>query len=76
LNLKYNQISRIQFDPCREFRIFRFVPSEKISIYTPKRGEPLIYTKLKEKAFFEQYKQELAKFAKDNRVTFTDNLNG
>lgn len=74
LNLSYDQITRIQFDKCTEFSLFRKVPSEKITIVTPKRGEPIVYTKMKEKKFFEEYKAGFEKFAKDNRITFVNNL--
>ena len=74
LNLNYGQITRIQFDKCMEFRFFRKVPSEKISISTPKRGAPIVYTKLKEKAFFDEYKRDFEAFAKNNRITFQNNL--
>jgi hypothetical protein len=74
MNLTYNQITRIQFDKCTEFKFFRKVPSEKITIVTPKRGEPIVYTKLKEKNFFEEYKAGFEKFARENRITFQNNL--
>ena len=73
LNVPYNQITSISFEPCKEFRFFRMVPSERIIIRTSKRPEPIVYTKYKEKKFFDEYKQELAEFAKNNRITFYDN---
>ena len=74
LNLTSDSIVRIQFDKCKE-RKFGIIPtdSEKITIVTPKSGEPIVYWKGKSKAFFEEYKADLAKFAKDYRITFTDN---
>ncbi len=74
LNLSYDQITRIQFDECTEYSLFRRVPSEKITVVTPKRGEPIVYTKMKEKKFFDEYKAGFEKFAKDNRITFQNNL--
>lgn len=73
-NLSNSVITRIQFDKCVE-RVFGIIPtkSEKITIVTPKRGQPIVYMKGENKAFFDQYKQELAQYAKDYRVTFTDN---
>ncbi len=73
-NLPFDSITRIQFDAYEERKLFKKVPSEKITILSGKRAEPIIYTKLKEKQFFEDYKKELEKFAQDNRITFTNNL--
>jgi hypothetical protein len=74
LNLHYDQVVRIQFNKCKEFRFFRFVPSEEIQVVTNKVSTPIVYRKYKELKFFEKYKQELEKFAKDNHVTFANNL--
>jgi hypothetical protein len=74
LNLTYDQIVRIQFDKCIEKKLFSKFDSEKIEIMTRKQSEPVIYYKSKEKEFFEEYKEELAKFAKANRITFINNL--
>ena len=72
-NLSAPQIQRIQFDKIREFSIFRFVNSEKISITNSTTPQPIVYTKKKEKAFFDEYKEELKIFAKNNNVTMQDN---
>lgn len=74
LNVTYDQIIRIQFEPCKEFRFFRFVPSEKIQIMTRKREQPVEYTMYKEKQYFGEYKKELEKFARENKITFINNL--
>lgn len=74
INLTYDQITRISFEPCTEFKLFRRVPSEKITIVTKKVENPIVYTKLKHQNLFEAYKEELAKFAKDNRITFFNSL--
>jgi len=73
-NLTASTIVRIQFDKCTE-RMFGIIPkeSEKITIVTPKSGAPIEYYKSKNKQYFESYKADLEKFAKDNRITFTDN---
>ena len=73
-NLTNSTITRIQFDKCteRKFGIFP-VQSEKITIITPKAGVPIVYTKSENKEFFDEYKAELAKYAKEYRVTFIDN---
>ena len=74
LNLTYDQIISITFESCKVFRLFKRVPSKKITIRTSKRGEPIIYNRYKEKKYFEEYKQELEKFCRENRITFYDNL--
>ena len=74
INLTYDQIVSIRFEPCREFRFFRRVPSERIVITTSKGEQPIIYTKVKEKKFFDEYKKDLKEFAENNRITFYDNL--
>jgi hypothetical protein len=73
VHLTYDQIVRIQFDRIKEFKLFFRVDSEAITIVSSKRG-PIVFKKTKEKNFFEEYKQVLEKFCKDNRVTFTNNL--
>lgn len=75
-NLRYDQISSIKFEKCKEFRLFRLVPSEKIVITSPKLPNPVEFMKYKEKQYFEEYKKELGKFAKDNRITFHDAIGG
>jgi hypothetical protein len=74
VHLTSGVITRIQFDKCTERMLF-VIPqqSEKITITTSKRAQPVVYTKGKNKVFFDQYKQELEKFAKENNVTFADN---
>lgn len=73
-NLTYEQIVSIRFEPCKEFRFFRMVPSERIVITTSKHEKPIIYTKQKEKKHFNEYKRDLKEFAENNRVTFYNNL--
>lgn len=74
-NLTAKEIVRIQFDKCKE-NILGIIPkdSESITIVSGKLATPLVYKKLENKKFFESYKSELEKFAKDNNITFTNNL--
>lgn len=74
VHLSSGQITRIQFDKCTE-RMLLVIPqqSEKITIVSSKRANPIVMTKGQNKAFFEQYKTELAQYAKEYNVTFTDN---
>src|SRR5690242_14720686 len=75
VNLSYDQIVRVQFDKCKETRFFWRVESESITIITSKRP-PIVYKKFQEKNFFDEYKNSLEKFCKDNHITFTNNLIG
>lgn len=74
VNLKFSDIQRIQFDHFEERALLRKVESEKISITTSKAAAPIVYTRLKEAAHWDRYKTGLAKFARDNTITFVSNL--
>jgi len=74
LNLTADKISRIQFDRINERKFLKKVPSEKISFTIRGRENLVTYTKMKDKEFFEVYKEDVRRFAKENRVTFADNL--
>ena len=71
LNLTYDKITSVAFDPCKEGLFGK--PSEKIVI-TTKGGKNLTYFKGKEKDRFDFYKENLTKFCKDNKVSFYNNL--
>jgi len=74
-SLTCKEIVRIQFDTCKE-NILGIIPrdSESITIVSGKLANPIVYKKFANKAFFDTYKSELEKFAKDNKVSFTNNL--
>lgn len=72
INLIFNEIQSITFEPFQERKLFKSVPSERIIIKTSKNPEPLVYTKLKNKEHFETYKTDLEKFAIKNKVSFVD----
>ena len=74
LNLTYEDIQRIQFDQITEMRFFRKLPSERITVVTSKRPEPVIYTKLKNEKFWDDYLAGFTKFATANHITFVDNI--
>lgn len=74
LNLSYDDIQRIQFDPAEERKLFKKVPSEKITIITGKHAQPIVYGKLKHAQFWDMYKQKLQEFAERNHITFVSNL--
>ena len=67
-----DKIRRIQFEKCVEKKFFLKSDSECIKIETSNSPMPITIYKSKEKAFFDSYKESLAKFAKDNKLTFSD----
>jgi hypothetical protein len=73
LNVSYEDIQRVQFDPITEMKLFRRIPSEKITIITSKRAQPIAYTKLKNEKFWDDYRTGFVKFAENNHITFADN---
>jgi hypothetical protein len=72
VNLKYDKIVSISIKPHEEKTLFGKKPSELIEIVVSGRSEPIVYTKLKEIKFWEGYKQGLEIFARENRISFTD----
>ena len=72
-NITAKDISRIQFDKSQK-NILGFIKSETetITVVSGKAGAPIVYKKSQNKKFFDEYKKELEKFAKDNNVTFAD----
>ena len=73
-NLVSSDFNRIQFDKCREFK-FGIIPveSEKITLSASKLPSMVVYTKGKNKKLFDEYKEQLAQYAKEYRITFADN---
>lgn len=74
LHITYDQIQRIGFYKCSEFSLLKLhpVPSEKIEIVSSKSNQPIVYTKMQEQPYFDEYKRRLAEFAHNNRITFVD----
>lgn len=74
VNVTADKIKRIQFDKCKEkVGLFKMGDSEKISVETSGSPMPLVIFRQKEKQFFDGYKEQLEKFAKNNHLTFIDN---
>jgi len=73
-NLTYEHITNIRFAPCKERKFLFPVDSEKIEIVSNKLEKPIVYTKLKEKKYFDEYKKELSEFAARNRIRFSNEL--
>lgn len=74
INLTYDQIKNIRINNCREWQFLKRVPSEEIIITHSRNVTPIIYTKMKDKRYFDSYKSGLRKFAKDNGITLYDNV--
>lgn len=73
-NLVSSNILRIQFDKITE-RKFGIIPqeSEKIAIVTAKDPDGIVYTKGKNKKFFDEYKAEFTEYAKTYNIKLIDN---
>jgi hypothetical protein len=75
INVAYDKIIRIEFRKCEEAKMFKKFPSEQIIFTIRGREDPVIFFKSKVgEDLFDSYKNSLAKFAKDNRVSFASNL--
>jgi len=75
LNLTYDKIVSVQFENSTYRKLFKVVPSEKIKLTIRGREEPLYLLEAREKAeYWQGYKDGLAKFCKDNRVSFHNDL--
>ena len=74
MNLTYNNFISVSFEPCKEVKFIFPVKSQRIVLRTNKSGTPIIYTRGKEKAFFDSYLEGWRKFCKDNRITLYDRL--
>lgn len=75
INVAYDKILRIEFRKCEETKVFKKFPSEQIVITIRGREDPVVFYKSKVgDEQFEGYKEGLAKFARNNRVSFASNL--
>lgn len=73
MNVTYDKIMSIVIEPCEEKKLFKKVPSEEIIIKLRMDPEnPIRFVKSIENDFFDGYKTSLAKFAKDNKLSFVD----
>ena len=74
--LSAKEIVRIQFDKS-ESKFLGLIPqkSETITIVSGKLGAPIVYKKTQNKKYFNEYKEGLVRFVKENNVSFTDNTN-
>ena len=74
LNLSYDQIISISIDKCTVRKFFKNIETERVGVTPRQFGVPIYYYSYKEGDFFEGYKANLRKFAKDNRITIYDSL--
>jgi hypothetical protein len=72
LHLDKNQIKHIQIDKCTIKKFFKKIPTEKIEILLTNKDKPIVYYQNKEKHFFDEYKERLSGFAKENRIKLYD----
>jgi hypothetical protein len=76
LNVPYDSVKSIRFEPDKAFKLYKFVPSERIVIEVSSRLDPVIYRKANEKKFFDTYKKELEEFVKRHHITFHNTVTG
>ena len=72
MHITYDQFTKITFEPCTEKKLFKSVPSEQIVLRIKKRMDPIVYTKMKHKEYFEEYKESFRTFAQKNRIDLVD----
>ncbi|HOM01396.1 MAG TPA: hypothetical protein PLH43_01025 [Acetivibrio sp.] len=70
--LDYHQISEIRFGYYTVTRLFSKKTSEKIEIHVKGSSKPILVLKPMDWDHFEQYKQEITKFAKDNKIRLVE----
>ena len=74
ISLTYDKVISITFEKCWERKLFKKIESERITLRIKGRMDPIYYYKLREGEFYESYKRDFEKFAKENRLTFYNNL--
>ena len=71
-NLTYDEINRIQFGTDQVRTLFGKKLTRSIRIFSSRLGEPATYLESKHKEYFDEYREKLAAFANDNRISFQD----
>jgi len=72
MHIIYDQFVKISFEKCTERKWFKKVDSEKILLKLKSRREPVEFTKMKNKDFWEEYKEGFRVFAEKNRIELID----
>lgn len=70
--LNYSQINEIRFGYHTETKMFSKRTSEKIEICAEGLKTPILLLKQMDWEHFDQYKQEIIKFAKDNKIRLVE----
>lgn len=68
--LSYNEIAHIRIGYATQKKFFFKKTTEKIEIMPKGSKKPIILTKPMDWDHFEQYKQEISRFARENRIEF------
>lgn len=69
--LCYNDIEKVKLGYFTEKKLFSKKSSEKIEIVL-KNNSSIILTKVMDWDYFDQYKKEVIKFARDNKIVVVD----
>ncbi|WP_010243502.1 hypothetical protein [Acetivibrio cellulolyticus] len=70
--LCYNEIEKIKLGYHTEKKLFTKKTSEKIEFVLKDSKQSIILTKIMDWDYFDQYKREVIKFAKDNKISVVD----
>ncbi len=71
-HLNYTDIESIKFDETFINKMFRKIQTQRIQIFLIGTKNPIVFTKYHNHKYFDEYKQELSKFARDNRIKLND----
>lgn len=71
--IRKDQITSIQFDKTTHHKLFKKLEGEQITFVTKIQFDPFVVNSWEEPVHFEEYKDEIRKFAKKNMITLRDN---
>ena len=74
MHIIYDQFDKISFVKCTERKWFKKVDSEKILLRLKSRRDPIEFSKMKNEAFWEEYKEGFRVFARKNRIELVDEI--
>jgi len=75
VNLSYSKVKKIVFTEEKRRKFFVWPKTEEcIKIFSRERPNPFVFYKSSSKKFFEEYKDKLKEFARNNRVNLVDEL--
>ncbi len=70
--LGYGEIEKIKLGYYTEKKLFSKKTTEKIEFVLKKNNQSIILTKVMDWDYFDQYKKEVIRFAKDNKITLIE----